>query len=237
MPAPPTHNSLERVYLGTWQFENVDEETAATIIAVSEEVGVNCFDTARVYASGRAEYLLGRYCSKAATIVTKIPAIDRKAPSYREAYPEAYAIEQIEASLQALSRVPTTVLLHNWGETWEGVDTDQIESLHKHIALLGIQHFGVSLPNQYDGHLEDSAYFALFDTVELPYNPSTPSIDAKRVREIARSKTVLARSLFQHGKDKENIAGKMNSALNTGASIVVGATKPDQIREWKKEIQ
>jgi len=228
-------SGIEKIYLGTWQFNDIDEPTAIRLIKTAEDVGINGFDTARVYAQGRAEQLLGRYCTDSAKIVTKVPATNKYAESLSKAYPLDYTIDKIKESVRALGRPPGTLLLHNWNEQWESESCGIIALLLEHVKQFGVNRFGVSLPNGYSGELESTSHFTYFDDIEMPLNADTPNIDKRRIENIVSlRKNVLVRSLFMHGKDKSNVPGRITSALDTKACVVIGATNPKQIEEWKE---
>ncbi len=227
-------SNIDKLYLGTWQFADVSERDAVNLIAAAHDIGIHNFDTARVYAGGSAERLLGRYCAENDTIVTKIPAIIRDAKNIAEAYPTNHVVEQTEASIAALGRRPDTILLHNWQAGWENNSTAEIESLKDCVNAYGVGQIGVSLPNGYQGDIEAAQEMSLFDVVELPFNNLTPSIDPLRIKNLTLGKQILARSLFRHGEDKNDMSGKIRRALETNASIVLGATTTQQIQDWKE---
>jgi len=230
-------SAIDKLYLGTWQFADIDNPTAIQLIKTAQAIGIHNFDTARVYAHGKAERLLGQYCTEDATIVTKVPAIHKQATTLSEAYPFDYTVEQIEASVSTLGRMPDSLLLHNWNSQWEHETQDVVASLKEYVKSYGIARFGVSLPNDYQGALESTDHFTHFDDVELPFNSGVPSLDSARIKRLSFGKKVLARSLFMHGKDKSNIQNKIANALATNAYVVIGATKPKQIEEWKEMVQ
>lgn len=231
-------SNIDKLYLGTWQFADVDRSTAIKLIETAEANGIHKFDTARVYAGGEAEHLLGSYCTNKATIITKLPATSKLADTISEAYPVDYAATQIESSIAALGRLPDSILLHNWNSKWEEDSScDIVASLKKQIGSYGIKRFGISLPNGYQGQIESTSYLSYLDDIELPFNAVTPSISSERISNLSLRANTLVRSLFMHGKDKSNIPNKIANALATDAYVVIGATKPKQIEEWKEMVQ
>ncbi|KAL5013139.1 hypothetical protein ScPMuIL_007409, partial [Solemya velum] len=57
---------VSNVGLGTWVTfgAQVNDEMAEEILTLAYESGINFFDTAEVYASGRAEIVLGKILKK-----------------------------------------------------------------------------------------------------------------------------------------------------------------------------
>lgn len=103
--APRLNVSLSEVGLGCWQFGGDwgpcgDDDALATLHAAAD-AGVNCFDTADVYGSGRSESLIGRFLK------------ERRGPHFvatklgrGRGYPDRYSCDLLrectEASIQRL---------------------------------------------------------------------------------------------------------------------------------------
>ncbi|MBN1757874.1 MAG: aldo/keto reductase [Chitinispirillaceae bacterium] len=99
--------NVSEVGLGTWQFGGdwgtIDETTAYSILSAAVDRGVNFFDTADVYGSGRSESIIGGFlsgCSETVYVATKLGRL--------EGYPDGYSRELFrrctENSLRRLRR-------------------------------------------------------------------------------------------------------------------------------------
>lgn len=93
--------------LGCWQiggdWGDVSEKTAEEILESALENGVNFFDTADVYGSGRSETIIGNFFKKHQTNVFIASKVGRDSSLYPDRYTEASMRKCIEASLQRLS--------------------------------------------------------------------------------------------------------------------------------------
>lgn len=227
---------MDRVYLGTWQFESLQDAQAQELIDTAHSTGIHKFDTALVYAGGRAETLLGLSTSALVdTIVTKVPATSKQAIRAGEAYPDTHIASALELSTQRLGRVPETVLIHNWRAEWDGSEGSSLLKRFRRIASdRAITSVGISLPNGYVGDIEATTILQDIDYIELPFNDETLDITLDRIEQLALDNNVLVRSLFKHGKDVHSIEQKIQKVLETGASVVIGASRPEQIKEWSR---
>lgn len=224
----------ENICLGTWQFANIDDRQAGELIMTAHDSAIHMFDTAHVYGNGRAEVIIGQICTPTDTVITKVPALDKTASLISTAYPLDEVAERLDLSTARLRRVPESVLLHNWNPLWENVSFEYVASIRALVLAQGVKRFGISLPNGYNGKLEASSEIELLDDIELPFNRDSPSLTAERVRQLAQRHRVLARSLLRHGRDVADIPSVLARASATGATSVVGASTPNQIREWVK---
>ena len=93
--------------LGCWQlggadWGNLDAERAFEILSTAVDAGINFFDTADVYGSGRSETLIGQFlkgCSERIFVATKL---GRLGDLYPANYTEAGLRDATEASLRRL---------------------------------------------------------------------------------------------------------------------------------------
>ncbi len=229
MPSP------NQLILGTWQFETIDEQTAAALVAQAHDTGIRTFDTAAVYACGNAERILGKHLHTSDTIITKTTAVRKGIPSIATAYPKQYIEESVAGSVERLGRMPDVMLMHNWDEAWEA-DPDTPATIDKFRTICtqqGIPLIGISLPNGYSGSLEAHANILdAVDCLEAPYNQDSPSLSAQRLSTLSSTMPVLVRSIFRHGRDTEKITSRLQEAVAISGLVVVGATKPEQIQQW-----
>lgn len=222
--------------MGTWQFDRVDALTAMSLIGAAHDVGIRHFDTARVYAEGRAESLLAEGLRPDDSVITKIPAIKKDELSENRAYPKAHMQQIIEASIASLKRPPDVVLLHNWHAEWESGQSNLLQMLRSISNEYGIPKIGVSLPNDYDGCIEQSDSYDAVDCIEAPYNSDSPAITLERLVSWGLNRQIYIRSIFNHGQDTTNMAEKLREVLDTNCMPVVGATRPEQIYEWSEML-
>ena len=105
--------TIGEIGLGCWQlggteFGPLDEETGLQILASAKENGMNFFDTANVYGSGRSESIIGKF------LHTHGEGITIASKTGREVYPDGYSKENLRKStLETLSRlgIPSLDLL------------------------------------------------------------------------------------------------------------------------------
>ena len=93
--------------LGCWQLGGADwgavsDEAAFAILAAAVEAGVNFFDTADVYGSGRSEELNGRFLKTRSERIFVATKLGRTASLYPDKFTEAGVRAATEASLQRL---------------------------------------------------------------------------------------------------------------------------------------
>ncbi len=219
--------------MGTWQFESLSNTQAQELIATAKQAGIHQFDTAHVYAGGRAEQLLGDELDADDMVITKLPATDKRAARFEDAYPARdETLEMIALSVRRLRVPPSILLLHNWSSQWENQSSSRMGELKELCVDLGIQQFGVSLPNGYDGELETTEEYGVFDCVEAPFNDLSTEITLPRLTAMADEKAVYVRSLFKHGADATNVAQRIHAFDDTPLKLVIGATQPKQITDW-----
>lgn len=221
---------MSRFYLGTWQFEGLNCRDAKKLIDTAHSVGINKFDTAAVYSDGKAEIILGEEMLENDVVATKVPAVSKHEVNADAAYPLPHIYQSLDGSIRRLKRLPTMALLHNWNVEWE--TSDLVDKFRAVASKFGIDSIGISLPNGYEGNIENSHIFGMIECIEAPYNGDTPRITLERLAFIALRKNILVRSLFRHGRDANSISSRLSDVLSTGSSVVVGATKPYQIRDW-----
>lgn len=228
--------NTERVYLGTWQFDSLQHAQIQELIQTAQSEGIHGFDTAAVYAGGAAESYLGQFTNPQHDfVVTKAPAISKQETNPLLAYSDDHLAHSLDGSIDRLGRAPDVALLHNWHADWEVNGGTQLLSRFRTLASQrAINLIGISLPNNYSGVIEQSDAYELLDYLELPYNDELPAITIDRIATIAQSKKVLVRSLFKHGADISNMAEKFSDVLETGATVVVGASRPQQIKDWSQ---
>jgi aryl-alcohol dehydrogenase-like predicted oxidoreductase len=144
--------------LGCWQLgadwgPSVAEDTAFAILSAAVENGINFFDTANVYGSGRSEKLIGQFiheCGRPVVVATKF---GRGEDVYPDNYSEDALRRSVDASLKRLGVdaldllqlhcIPTDALRE--GEVFDWVRRLKQEGL--------IRHFGASVETVEEGLL------------------------------------------------------------------------------------
>jgi aryl-alcohol dehydrogenase-like predicted oxidoreductase len=164
---------VSEVGLGTWQlggsdWGNLSDDDAIAILQNSYDLGVNLFDTADVYGSGRSETLIGKWLkqSKAkAYIATKLGRRGDKPYGQPQNFTAKTARQHTIDSLKRLGvdsiflqqwhTIPTEVmksgealdilenlrrqgLIQNWGTSVESVEEGHICIKHKGCASLQV---------------------------------------------------------------------------------------------------
>ena len=144
--------------LGCWQLgadwgPSVAEDTAFAILSAAVENGINFFDTANVYGSGRSEKLIGQFiheCGRPVVVATKF---GRGEDVYPDNYTEDALRRSVDASLKRLGVdaldllqlhcIPTDALRE--GEVFDWLRRLKQEGL--------IRHFGASVETVEEGLL------------------------------------------------------------------------------------
>ena len=143
--------------LGCWQFGGdwgaMDESTADEIMSASIGSGVNFFDTANVYGSGRSEEWIGKFLADREDSVVTATKYGRGPQAYPDNYTEAglrRAIEESRARLRVetidllqLHCIPMSVLAA--GDVFDWLRRAQADGL--------IRHFGASVESVEEGML------------------------------------------------------------------------------------
>lgn len=224
---------LSSFFLGTWQFEDVDQRTAHALVETAHDVGITHFDTAAVYAGGLAESILGRTICPGDIVLTKVPAVDRRTTSGSAAYPRAHVEGSIEQSIRRLGRPPDVVLLHNWHAEWQVEHFAPLAELRVIADRVGVASIGISLPNGHDGRVMSSPVLDQIDFLETPFNAGTPLVRIEDLATLGERVQVLARSLLLHGRDVSAMHKKFSRVISAGCAPVVGASTTQQIRAWR----
>lgn len=148
---------IGEVGLGCWQFGGdwgaMNEVTADEIMSASIGSGVDFFDTANVYGSGRSEEWIGNFLSARKDRVVVATKYGRGPDAYPDNYTEAGIRRAIEESrerlrvetidLLQLHCIPTSVLAA--GDVFDWLRRAQAEGL--------IRHFGASVETVEEGML------------------------------------------------------------------------------------
>ncbi|MES2923288.1 MAG: aldo/keto reductase [Verrucomicrobiota bacterium] len=113
-----TGRQVSEIGLGCWQLGGsdwgaIDEQACFAILSAAVEAGVNFFDTADVYGSGRSETLIGKFLKQTGHEIFVATKLGRTGDLYPDKYSEATVRAATEASLKRL-----------------GVDTLDLTQLH-----------------------------------------------------------------------------------------------------------
>lgn len=200
-------NYLDRIYMGTWQFDGnfqkFSESEIKNIIFFALDCGIYKFDTAAAYGKGNVEIILGHILPTDAVIITKIPALKKPDLLTSNSVNEYYSVESIRKStiesLQRLNRKSVnTILLHNWVPSWNFGSLKIFEALNglKRSGLT--QRVGISLPDGFGTELPVELV-RYIDVVESPFNPHECWILGSLSALKKMGKEVLLRSIFAQG--------------------------------------
>ena len=239
-------NSLNRLYLGTWQFSGdfkpLTNQKINNLINYAKMMGIHRFDTALVYGNGEVEKLLGKALSNDGIVLTKIPAKikpPKKNPGNLDIYYDyTYIKNCINTSCNNLGRKYLDIcLLHNWTESWNN-EEKIINYLQKLKNENIVKKIGISLPNGYENELPDRI-LTIIDVIEAPYNSENKWIISSIEKYKKYGIEIILRSLFLQGqeKDKSNYNNILDEALSYNTSVVVGMTTKKQIDENTKELR
>jgi aryl-alcohol dehydrogenase-like predicted oxidoreductase len=141
---------VSEIGLGCWQLGGsdwgaIDEQACHAILSAAVEAGVDFFDTADVYGSGRSETLIGKFLKQTGHGIFTATKLGRTGELYPDKYSEATLRAATEASLRRLGVealdltqlhcVPTEILRR--GEVFEWLRKLRDEGK--------IRHFGASV--------------------------------------------------------------------------------------------
>lgn len=145
-----TGRQVSEIGLGCWQLGGsdwgaIDEQACFAILSAAVDAGVNFFDTADVYGSGRSETLIGKFLQQTDHEIFIATKLGRTGELYPNQYSEATVRAATEASLKRLGVdtldltqlhcVPTEILRR--GEVFEWLRKLRDEGK--------IRHFGASV--------------------------------------------------------------------------------------------
>jgi aryl-alcohol dehydrogenase-like predicted oxidoreductase len=234
--------SLDKLCYGTWQFESsfnkVTRIQAVSLIEYAIDLGINNFDTALAYGNGEVENILSEVSVENKNIITKIPA--KRKPTLQEGgsidefYDKEWMKDCISKSIKNLKTTPTTVLLHNWSDNWEGRD-DLIDYFKELKNQDFCKNIGLSLPNFYDGKLSESVLNNI-DILEVPFNENNKWIENNYSNFEKNNIDIITRSLFLQGKTLNTnvntnklIKKSISQAANISKYVAIGMTSKEQI--------
>ena len=238
-------NSLNNLYMGTWQFngqfKKIAEDEVIQLLKIANENGINRFDTALVY--GQAEKYISNLNNDYNIILTKIPAKEK--PSLEESailsnyYTKEYIEDCVNKSLSNLNReYVDIILLHNWNYNWDNYPEliDWLLDLKKRKLVKKV---GISLPNGYNRSLSPKILCHI-DVIEAPYNEDNKWIEKDIELYKKYNIEIILRSLFLQGKVLKNKQNDykdiIKSAKRFETSLVIGMTTEEQIINNVKSV-
>ena len=231
-------NVLNKLYMGTWQFngqfKTFTENEIIQLLEFANKNGINRFDTALVY--GSAEKCLSKIANDNNIILTKIPAKEKPPLGEKvelfDYYTKDYIEECINQSLCNLNRkCIDIVLLHNWNYNWDNYP-EIIEWLLDLKAKKLVKKIGISLPNEYNRCLSEKILYDI-DVIEAPCNVNNKWIEKDIELYKKYNIEIILRSLFLQGQtlrdNKNNYNTIIEDAKKLGTSLVIGMTTEEQI--------
>ena len=138
--------TVSSICLGTWMFGGqTDEATAARIVGIAREAGVNFIDTADVYADGESEHILGRHIARTRehwVLATKVGSGTGVPPGQRR-LEGRQLMPAIEASLRRL-RTDHVDIYYLHEPDPETPLTETLEAMGEVLRQGKARHFGFS---------------------------------------------------------------------------------------------
>jgi aryl-alcohol dehydrogenase-like predicted oxidoreductase len=197
---------------GTWGmggWSGADDAASREALDRAVDLGVNFFDTALAYGSGRSEQLVGemlrRHPGKQLYVATKVPPKNLKWPGRASTRPDdAFPADHIRAATETSLRnlgVDRIDLqqLHVWSDAWAADEGWQREA-GRLKAEGKIRGFGISVNRWEPANVLRAIDTGLIDSVQVVYNvfdqaPEDALFPACRAHGVA----VIARVPFDEG--------------------------------------
>lgn len=203
---------VSEVGFGTWGmggWSGADDAASREALDRAVELGINCFDTALAYGSGKSEQLVGemlrRHPGRQIYVATKVPPKNLKWPGRAstpaaEVFPADHIRASTETSLRNLGIERLDLQqLHVWSDAWADDDgwRREAERLKEEGKIGG---FGISVNRWEPANVLRAIETGLIDAVQVVYNvfdqaPEDRLFPACRAHGVA----VIARVPFDEG--------------------------------------
>ncbi|MEX2600416.1 MAG: aldo/keto reductase [Balneolaceae bacterium] len=253
----PTPAETSEVGLGTWQlggteWGDVDEDHALKILQTATESGINFFDTADIYGTGRSEELIGRYLKQSGErpfIATKLgkypdPGGDKNFSldvfrKHTEASLRRLGVDVID--LTQLHSIPTRY--YRSGEVFGWLDTLKQEGK--------IRQYGVSVESAeeaeiclgYEGVSSLQIIFNIFRRKPIRFFEQAKKQDVSLIVRLPLASGLLAGKYTKETTFPENDHRNFNrdgDYFNVGETFAglpfeKGVELADRIKEWLPE--
>lgn len=203
---------VSEIGFGTWGmggWSGADDTASRAALDRAVDLGINFFDTALAYGSGKSEELVGemlrRHTGDGLFVATKVPPMNLRWPGRAStpasaAFPAEHIRASTETSLRNLGveRIDLQQL-HVWSDAWAGDEGWQREA--ERLKAEGkIGGFGISVNRWEPANVLRAIETGLVDAVQVVYNvfdqaPEDALFPACRARGVA----VIARVPFDEG--------------------------------------
>ncbi|MHC8597177.1 aldo/keto reductase [Arenicellales bacterium IMCC55707] len=196
-------NNTSRLVLGSAQFGldygvansdgQISENLVGTVLDSAKKSGIYFLDTASAY--GSSEEILGSHGARDFSVITKLDAIPKDAPSLSD-----WMYWEVRESLKKL-RIPSLygLLIHRCQDLFDFDYHEIVHALHEMRSRGLTQKVGVSV--YWPHELEELIKLEDFDLVQLPLNPVNQQFSCsgwlQRLQELGIE--VHARSIFLQG--------------------------------------
>ena len=151
-----TGYKISEVSLGTWAIggswgNSVDEQVALDALAYATDRGVNFFDTADVYGSGRAERLLGKIFGNRSDIIIATKFCRRGDLNDPSNYQYDAVKQYVTDSLERLQRDAIDLYQIHCPPTWV-IERGEVFGVLDRLQQEGlVRYYGVSVETVYEG--------------------------------------------------------------------------------------
>jgi len=196
---------LSEIGYGAWQlggnmWGDVPEDRAAGALRAALGSGIDFYDTALAYGSGRSEQLVGRVLREEGAVgrvrvATKVPPKNGQWPAspavpLRDVFPREWIRDCAERSLRNLDIGPVDLLqLHVWTDAWAD-DPEWFDELSRLKDEGKIRAFGVSISEYDAGSAVKVTRSGKVDSIQVVYNvfeqaPDRELLPAARESDVA----------------------------------------------------
>jgi aryl-alcohol dehydrogenase-like predicted oxidoreductase len=182
-PLGSTGLQVSEIGFGAWgigksMWMGADDQESLRALHRAADLGVNFFDSARVYGDGHSERLIGRFLkerSEEIVVASKIPPKNNRWPARHnttaeQTFPRDHILQITEESLRNLDRECIDLMqFHVWSDAWVD-DTEWLEGIQRLKEKGKIRFFGVSINDHEPGSALKLVASGRVDTVQVIYN-------------------------------------------------------------------
>jgi len=182
-PLGSTGLQVSEIGFGAWgigktMWRGAEDQESLRALHRAADLGVNFFDTARVYGDGHSERLIGQFL-KARTgeilVASKIPPKNglwpaRPGTTAAETFPAEHILRITDESLRNLGREAIDLMqFHVWSDEWVD-DPEWLEGILQLKKQGKIRYFGVSINDHQPGSALKLVASGTVDAVQVIYN-------------------------------------------------------------------
>jgi len=182
-PLGSTGLQVSEIGFGAWgigktMWRGAEDEESLRALHRAADLGVNFFDTARVYGDGHSERLIGRFLKERTgeiLVASKIPPKNGLWPAHSgtttaETFPVEHILRITDESLRNLGReVIDLMQFHVWSDEWVD-DPEWLEGILQLKQQGKIRYFGVSINDHQPGSALKLVASGSVDVVQVIYN-------------------------------------------------------------------